>query len=548
MNLLESLAPRLSEILPQSAPPLTEAQAARYAQRARELANAVSRLDDVVAVGIAGGTGVGKSTLINALAGMEITPMGLSRPTTNSVVVYEHRETAFATRLPPDVVAVHEVRHTSEDLRRVVLIDLPDCDSFRLDHYRLLQEVLPHVDLLLLVTDPSKYGDKLFFELAASAAQAQENRLVILNKVDLLEEQYGTKAQEICSDIVEDLKAKLAPAWNGASPEVIPLSAREAFNAKSASLPVPRGFAVLQELLRSLRDTKKRIKIKRCNLDAGLNSLRRDIRSALEERQAAEKVARFEEAVNATEAELRGAFESFVVSVFTPELTARLGSCVLHRASRSWSLPARLVLRLLRVGRPWPVPESAAFEERRKAFVRRQERAALKLRRTYQRLWNQPFPQEPHSVTFSVDLHNQLEELSGEVQPKRFYPFVVAAALVLAFFVLRPAMLEAVEGLRAGQSLTRTLSEAFLSGFQSLLVFTNPLLLLLWAALLGLAYAGGVALAAFRIYSEAERRLTGLAAEVRQEAEKATARLLSPFRKQNACVRDRIQRLVSLLE
>ena len=151
-------------------------------------------------------------------------------------------------------------------------------------------------------------------------------------------------------------------------------------------------------------------------------------------------------------------------------------------------------------------------------------------------------------MTFSVDLHNQLEELSGEVQPKRFYPFVVAAALVLAFFVLRPAMLEAVEGLRAGQSLTRTLSEAFLSGFQSLLVFTSPLLLLLWAALLGLAYAGGVALAAFRIYSEAERRLTGLAAEVRQEAEKATARLLSPFRKQNACVRDRIQRLVSLLE
>ena len=77
-------------------------------------------------MGILGGTGVGKSTLINALAESEISCPGDRRPFTDRAVLYRHKDARpdledLSHRLrDPD--ALHEI----DSIRDLVLIDMPD--------------------------------------------------------------------------------------------------------------------------------------------------------------------------------------------------------------------------------------------------------------------------------------------------------------------------------------------------------------------------------------------------------------------------------------
>ena len=61
------------------------AEAAWLRERLGEIAAAWERK---LVVAIAGPSGAGKSTLLNALAGRELSPTGLRRPTTREVVLY----------------------------------------------------------------------------------------------------------------------------------------------------------------------------------------------------------------------------------------------------------------------------------------------------------------------------------------------------------------------------------------------------------------------------------------------------------------------------
>src|SRR3954447_16941741 len=52
--------------------------------------------EPVLTIALAGGTGAGKSTLINALAGQVIAEASEIRPTTRHLQIYHHREDAVA--------------------------------------------------------------------------------------------------------------------------------------------------------------------------------------------------------------------------------------------------------------------------------------------------------------------------------------------------------------------------------------------------------------------------------------------------------------------
>ena len=68
-------------------------------------------LDDVLVIGLVGGTGVGKSTLINALAGDAISTSSDRRPTTDRVIVYRHERTLLPSLLPHTDIAEPQRLH-----------------------------------------------------------------------------------------------------------------------------------------------------------------------------------------------------------------------------------------------------------------------------------------------------------------------------------------------------------------------------------------------------------------------------------------------------
>src|SRR5438105_5847713 len=75
-----------------------------------------------------GGTGVGKSTLLNALAGGSIAQASFARPTTRDPVVYYHHSVA-TTKLDPALQFCKLVAHDRPNLDGKILVDTPDLDS-----------------------------------------------------------------------------------------------------------------------------------------------------------------------------------------------------------------------------------------------------------------------------------------------------------------------------------------------------------------------------------------------------------------------------------
>lgn len=136
----------------------------------------------ILAVVIVGGTGVGKSTLLNALAGERIAQSGIVRPTTQHPTVYHHAEVRVEL-LPPPFRECRLVSHERPELRYKILIDTPDMDGAVVEHHQRLREILPVADAVLFVGSAEKYHDraawKILVEHAATRAFA-----FVLNKWD----------------------------------------------------------------------------------------------------------------------------------------------------------------------------------------------------------------------------------------------------------------------------------------------------------------------------------------------------------------------------
>src|SRR3954452_13210533 len=86
--------------------------------------------EPVLALALAGGTGAGKSTLINALAGKAIAEASEIRPTTRQIQVYHHRDDSLGTLTADLASAAAFVEHDRPELRLKMLVDAPDLDSF----------------------------------------------------------------------------------------------------------------------------------------------------------------------------------------------------------------------------------------------------------------------------------------------------------------------------------------------------------------------------------------------------------------------------------
>lgn len=143
--------------------------------------------EDMLVVAFAGGTGSGKSSLFNALAGDELADVGGVRPTTSEpqAALPESAQGSLGGYLDHLGVEKRDVY----DGDAICLIDLPDTDSVETQHRHRVDALLPLVDVIVWVTDPEKYRDaRLHREYLRPMAMYSPQFICVLNQADRLPE------------------------------------------------------------------------------------------------------------------------------------------------------------------------------------------------------------------------------------------------------------------------------------------------------------------------------------------------------------------------
>src|SRR5262245_35548137 len=129
-----------------------------------------------------GGTGVGKSSLLNALAGDDIAQASFTRPTTRDPVVYHHRSLR-PDQLDPALRHCKLIAHDRAELEQNMPVATPDLDSNEPQNRAKLEQIMPVADVVLYVGSQEKYHDRLGWDMFRGQRQRRAFAFV-LNKWD----------------------------------------------------------------------------------------------------------------------------------------------------------------------------------------------------------------------------------------------------------------------------------------------------------------------------------------------------------------------------
>jgi GTP-binding protein EngB required for normal cell division len=174
-----------------------------------ERAGARLRLSaDHTVVALAGATGSGKSSTFNALTGLDLSAVGVRRPTTSYATACVWGDDPASELLewleiPPRHRVVRESmldrERADHELDGLVLLDLPDHDSTEVSHHLEVERLIGLTDLMVWVLDPQKYADlaihKRFLE---PLSIHRDVMLVVLNHID---EVAADKRESMLADV-----------------------------------------------------------------------------------------------------------------------------------------------------------------------------------------------------------------------------------------------------------------------------------------------------------------------------------------------------------
>ncbi|HLU71533.1 MAG TPA: GTP-binding protein [Nonomuraea sp.] len=214
-------------------------------------------------VALAGGTGSGKSSLFNAVSGLELSPTGVRRPTTARTHACVWGLEGAAPLL--DWLQIqwrHRFARASaldkgeSQLHGLILLDLPDHDSIRALTDNEADRLIGLADMVVWVLDPQKYADASTHRRYVTELAGHEAVTVFaLNQADRL-------STEELAELVIDLN-DLLRREGVEHPTVVPTSAvtgRGVESLKSVIAgAVSRRRAALQRLEADLRKLERRM-------------------------------------------------------------------------------------------------------------------------------------------------------------------------------------------------------------------------------------------------------------------------------------------------
>jgi len=159
-------------------------------------------------VAIAGATGSGKSSTFNALTGLELSAVGVRRPTTSWATAC-----VWGSEGAPELLewlgipqrhqitrdSMLDTRREGHALQGTVLLDLPDHDSTEVSHHLEVDRLVKLADLLVWVLDPQKYADAALHDrYLKKMALHKDVMVVVLNHIDTVPEE---KRQGMVDDV-----------------------------------------------------------------------------------------------------------------------------------------------------------------------------------------------------------------------------------------------------------------------------------------------------------------------------------------------------------
>jgi len=158
--------------------------------------------EEVTVAALVGGTGSGKSSLLNAVIGLEIAATGGIRPTTAAPVAVVPAGAGETLDGYLHELGVTDVHHVGQH-EWLCLIDMPDTDSVEVGHRLKVERLLPVVDAVVWVIDPEKYRDATLHHEQLRRLSRHGSRFVFaLNQSDRLDEET---TERVTADLGEAL-------------------------------------------------------------------------------------------------------------------------------------------------------------------------------------------------------------------------------------------------------------------------------------------------------------------------------------------------------
>lgn len=200
-------------------------------------------------VSLAGGTGSGKSSLFNHLAGADFSTVGVTRPVTRDAHACVWGVSGSGPLLEwLGVPRRHRYARASalgsgeQSMNGLVLLDLPDHDSVMGHATNLVDHLVGLSDLIVWVLDPQKYADAAVHRrFLVPLAGHSEVIAVVLNQADLLsagqiEDCVHDLRRLLDSEGLPDVQILVTSAKNGAGVEELRKLLIEAVTARKAAI------------------------------------------------------------------------------------------------------------------------------------------------------------------------------------------------------------------------------------------------------------------------------------------------------------------------